>query len=81
MKIYKTNKRISGITQHFGAQTHKTTPVTGSVENIQEFLKLYPPVKSSSNLIAAIEKAFIENGSIVFNCGNGNQKFYFKESL
>ncbi|MFZ1751429.1 MAG: hypothetical protein WAU01_14615 [Saprospiraceae bacterium] len=51
----------------------------GEVANIEIFIYQNKPNKVSENVLNAIKKAFNENGSVTYNCGNGNQTFYFDE--
>jgi hypothetical protein len=58
---------------------YNTLDINGEVNNIEEFLKLNAPLKSSEKLIAAITEAFNNNLSVTFNAGKGNQTFYFQD--
>lgn len=80
MKTVETTVRTGGTEKMFGLlDTYSTKKVKQSVSSLEDFLSKNKPVKPSDNLLAAIEKAYNENGVVHFNCGNGNQSFYFSE--
>lgn len=85
MKIIKTQFRTQG--------THKIYDVDGKYlytvwntdkiemecTSVNNFIKQFSPVKPSKNLINKIKVAYAFNEHVTFNCGNGNQTFYFNE--
>lgn len=85
MKSFTTTKRTGGvntITDENGKylyQIWNTEKLYGEVANVEVFIEQNQPIKPSENLTNAIKKAFNENGSVTYNCGNGNQTFYFAE--
>ena len=48
-------------------------------ENVEEFIKEFNPKKSSEDLLNAINKAYLNCDSVVFNAGNGNETFTFSK--
>ena len=58
---------------------YNTLDVSGEVSNVEDFLNINPPLKSSEKLIAAITEAFNHNLSVTFNAGKGHQTFYFQD--
>lgn len=85
MKTFTTTKRTSCVTtvrDEKGAylyQIWNNEKLYGEVANVDVFIAQNQPTKVSENLLNAIKKAFNENGSVTYNCGNGNQTFYFAE--
>ena len=85
MKTFETTKRTSGVTTvrddegNYLYQIWNTEKLYGEVANVEVFINQNQPTKPSENLLTAIKKAFEENGSVTYNCGNGNQTFYFAE--
>lgn len=80
MKIVKTQFRTGGI-EGKGLDTQfKTQKVEQTVNSFEEFIELNAPIKCSEKLLDAIKKAYNGGTSVVFNCGKGNQKFYFYEN-
>lgn len=80
MKKVKTQFRTGGIEGKGLSTQFKTQKIEQSINSVEEFININTPVKSSNKLLIAIKKAFNENGSVMFNCGNGNQTFYFYEN-
>lgn len=56
-----------------------TGETEGTVDSIEDFLKIFKPSKLSDGLMNAIKRAWDNNDHVIFNCGNGNQTFYFHE--
>jgi len=87
MKTFTTTKRTSGVTTvrdaegNYLYQIWNTENLYGEVANVEIFIEQNQPTKRSDNLINAIKKAFNENDSVTYNCGNGNQTFYFSEMI
>lgn len=85
MKTFTTTKRTKGVIivrdeeSNYLYQIWNTKNLYGEVANVDVFIDQNQPVKVSENLLNAIKKAFNENGSVTYNCGNGNQTFYFSE--
>lgn len=85
MKGFTTTKRTGGATTttdekgKYLYQVWNTEKLYGEVDNVEVFIAQNKPTKSSENILNAIKKAYNENGSITYNCGNGNQTFYFSE--
>ena len=85
MKSFKTTKRTNGVTTvrdeegNYLYQIWNTEKFYGEVANVEVFIAQNQPTKVSENLLNAIKKAFNENGSVTYNCGSGNQTFYFSE--
>ena len=80
MKTVETQFRTGGIEGKGLSTQFRTQKVKQTVNSVEEFIQLNTPLKQSENLINAIKKAYNENGSVMFNCGKGNQKFYFSEN-
>jgi|CXWK01.1.fsa_nt_gi hypothetical protein len=85
MKSFTTTKRTKGITTitddngQYLYQVWNTEHIYGEVDSVETFIAQNQPVKSSENLLNAINRAYKENGSVAYNCGNGNQTFNFSE--
>lgn len=80
MKTVKTHFRTGGIKGKGLSTQYKSQKVKQKVNSFEEFIELNAPVESSEKLLSAIKKAYNENGSVIFNCGKGNQTFYFYEN-
>lgn len=86
MKAYKTITRTGGYRTvvdengYYMCEVWNSEEIHGTAENVIEFIEKNKPTKPSISLLNAIEKAFNENGEVRYNCGNGNQRFYFSET-
>jgi hypothetical protein len=85
MKTFTTTRRTAGVTTvrdeegNYLYQIWNAEKLYGEVANVDVFIAQNQPTKLSENLLNAIKKAFNENGSVTYNCGNGNQTFYFAD--
>jgi len=79
-KIVETVFRTKGTVKNvLGFETWKVDKSIFESKDFYDFYKNNLPLKPSENIYEAIKKAYSENGSITYNCGNGNQTFYFNE--
>ncbi|MNR47217.1 hypothetical protein D3C85_1662910 [compost metagenome] len=80
-KKVETSPRTGGtIKGYLGIEIWKTEKQILIVKDVFDFIEKFTPIKQSDNLINKIKKSYSENGSVTYNCGNGNQTFYFYEN-
>ncbi|MDR0872245.1 MAG: hypothetical protein LBN27_02100 [Prevotellaceae bacterium] len=79
--IAKVHYRTGGTIPRQGCIPQRWASVTVDVEvsSVEEFIKKFPPVIPSENLLNAIKKAFEEKGGVTYNFGRyGNGMVYFQ---
>lgn len=88
MKTFNTNQRTSDLNllgnkyklpQVAQRTVYNTLTKSGELNTVEEFIDMFPPVKPSIGLVNAIKTAWKNDCDVTYNCGNGNQTFYFNK--